>query len=1058
MVKSLLKEVYLLIKNSISRFLAIVLIVALGCGFYVGLRMSGPDMRAHEVDYLTSHAVYDLNLISTKGFDKDTIQGVRDVIPGDYQAVYTQDVDAQIAGRDESIRLTAVDRKLSSGKPLNVVEVLEGRLPEHPGECAISYRSLKGELHNIGDRITLDSQDDSQLGVAELKVVGLIRSPLYISHVYGFTQVGSGMLDTYAVVSQDAFKEDIPPALLYVKADELVGLSVLSDDYTEKLETLTSRLEMQAGDIAEVRNAGIRAKAEVKIHDAEDKLNAEEAKADKKLTDAHDTLKQGWADYRTGVADLAEGNKQVADGVAKLEEEKRSALSKLDAAEADLERKEEEIMGGLAQLPMSEDEARGALKQVETQISGLKAAIVPDQATLTALEGQRVNLAEMLATYTRLNAGLEQINAGKVELFQKREEANAQFKAAEEELSARKKQLEDAQETLESSRLKLEKGERELQAQEVDAQASIEVARKDIQKAKDEVADHANTEIYVLDILDNQSISSYWDDASRMDNISNVFPLMFYLVAGLVTLTTMTRTVAESRMAIGTHRALGFSRGYVAAQYLLYAFIASGVGLVIGVGSLFKALPYIIIKAYSFAYDIAPSWELMGLNDAFAYVGIFAGIVIVLAACMAALHSIMKETAASLMLPRAPQAGKKILMERLRLWKKLSFSQKVTFRNLFRYKKRLAMTIVGIAGCTALILTALALHDAIWGSLSKQYTSENPANVATLNIGLKDNVSQDDLAGLAALLNQDEMATHITPVHRTLVKVSKGDEVHALSLVVPQHPEDIADIENLSTVPDAAARMLEVGIVLPPKLAHILGVVPGDTIEVYSLNSVGQKSATSKQVVVSGISNRSIGIVGYTSAEVLENTLDTNYSTNALYGQCAQDEGTKDALRNMLKAEEKVQTIAFTSDDVAVFEKTLYSVDMVVGLLIVSAFILCAIVLYSLIDINICERYREIATVKVLGFTKSEIDLYIYKDTLYGVVFGIFCGLLLGAGLAVFVITSAESPLILFDHTIYLRAYLLSGLITLVFTLLIMGVLRYKVHRIQMAESLKSID
>ncbi len=1055
MYKSLLKEVFLLIKNSISRFVAIVLIVALGCGFYVGLRMSGSDMRAHEVDYLSKHNIYDVSLISTTGFDDVTIEYIKGFVPGDYQAVYTTDANAKVTGRDETIRFTAIDQNLTSSPEINSVEVVEGRLPQSPHECALSYRSLKGETHAVGDRIAISSNDD-YLQIDEFEVVGLIRSPLYLSHVFGFTKLGSGMLDAYGVVSQDAFSDDVLPALLYIKADELNGYTVLSDDYRSHLSELNGKLQAKTMDIASIRNESIRVQAAPDIQEAQDKIESEQAKANKEIHKARATLQEGWNEYQSGKSQLKDGNIALAEGVSKLEAEKKVAYLKLDQAQATLAAKERELNDAYAQLPMSLGDAATQSNQIEAQITMLKAAPVVDFTTIAMLEEQKAGLDEILAAYGRIDGARMQIRSGYEELRAQRAEVDHKFTDAESKLEERKAELSEAQNTLDASYSKLIKGESNLSSSEQKAQEAIGEAREKVRDALAEVEEHTDTQVYVIDVWDNQSIRSYWDDASRMDNISNVFPLMFYLVAGLVTLTTMTRIVEESRSAIGTHRALGFSRTYIAAQYLLYATIASGVGLLIGVGTLYKALPFIIIKAYSFAYDISPSWNLMNLNDVFAYVGILAGIVIVLAACMAALKSIMKESAASLMLPRVPQAGKKILLERMYIWKRLSFSQKVTFRNLFRYKKRLAMTVVGIAGCTALILTALGLHDAIWGSLANQYTAENPANVASVTIGLKDDTDRDQLNMIDISL-AEEGIKEIAPAYRTFIKVGKGEHSHALTLVVPQDNDDLSKIENMSdfeVVDDA----LKGGVILPPKLVQTLGVEVGDLVDIYKVNDVGHVEGEPIQVVLSAISNRSIELVGYTSQDVLQNTLKTQYKTNTLYGQIGKDGHTFDHIRQNLGNLDAVKTIAFTADDVEVFEKTLYSVDMVVVLLIGSAFVLCAIVLYSLIDINICERYREIATVKVLGFTKKEIDFYIYKDTLYGVILGILAGLLLGTGLEVFVVMSAESPLILFERNISSIAYLLSAAITLAFALIIMVTLRYKVQRIKMAESLKSID
>nr|WP_239471801.1 ABC transporter permease [Olsenella profusa] len=525
--------------------------------------------------------------------------------------------------------------------------------------------------------------------------------------------------------------------------------------------------------------------------------------------------------------------------------------------------------------------------------------------------------------------------------------------------------------------------------------------------------------------------------------------------------------VEDERVQIGTYKALGYSTARIAGKYLAYAGAAALTGAVLGVAVLTQVLPFIVSSAYGIIYAVPQQGFPLPIDPMVALTSGGLGVAVTLLATWAAVVSSLRETPAALMQPRAPRAGRRILLERVRpLWRRLSFSWKVTCRNLFRYKKRLLMTVVGISGCTALLLVGLGLHDAIWDIIDNQF---GPIAHYDTTVSLDETATAADADAVDALIGSTDGSRVLARAQ--LVNVQAGsnaaDGTISVQVVVPEDPGSFDDAVSLrervsqrplSLVADGS------GIILGEKTATKLGVAAGDTVTVFGQDAVGTATGTGCTLTVSGIAENYVGSVAYLAPAAWEtlraggvvDAEEPSFST--IYATTSPDAATRNALTDELQGTGHVSTVAFTDETVAMYREMLSAVDLIVVVLIVSAAALAFIVLYNLTNINIGERVREIATLKVLGFKRGEVGAYIFREIALLALLGDALGMVLGTWLEGFVIVTAEVDVVMFGRVIHPLSYLGAFALTLVFSALVMLAMRRRLDAIDMVESLKSVD
>lgn len=774
-------------------------------------------------------------------------------------------------------------------------------------------------------------------------------------------------------------------------------------------------------------NDGI-AKAEAGIAQAQvniDSLTATIAQLQAEL-DALDPAAEGYAEQKAALeAQKATCEQKLAEAQA--------ALPALEAQKADLEGKKTTTEVGIQQLD-------DGIAQIDAQVAG-----VPERldAAASELAAQKVAAeqgfadaqAELDAAATRLDAGRRQLADGKAQLAAGQSEYDdglAQWKAGAEELAAKRA---------------------EAQGEFADAESQL----TDAQAKVDDIAAR-DAAVYTLDLTKNIGAESFRSDAGRIDKIAQVFPLIFFLVAALVSLTTMTRMVDEDRVLIGTYKALGYSKAKISSKYLLYAAVASGIGSAIGIVVLSIFLPWFIMGAYAIIYPLPCRPVPIDVGIALASAGLGVGITV--AATWAAVSATLREKPSELMLPRAPKAGKRILLERVKpVWRRMSFSWKVTARNLFRYKRRLCMTIIGIAGCTALLLTGLGLQNAINDIIDKQFGELYHYNATVRMDADVTDAQRDAVVGRVAADSQGDRAWIFADNAVARIAGATDDDDQRVEIDVPQDENAFGRLVTMRTrLGHEPLALTDDGALITEKLATRLGVKAGDVIAVYDEDTIGNATGEPREVRIDGVIEYYIGQVVIMSPEAYKKVFGQEPAPNALYAGVSEDAKVRSALSADVLGMDGAKTLIYNDETISSYRNMLKSVDSVVVVLVVAAALLAFVVLYNLTNINIAERVREIATLKVLGFKPHEVDAYIYRETLLLALIGAVAGLVLGVYMEGFVVVTAEVDQVMFGREIHPQSFLLAFALTMVFAVAVTVAMRGKLRRINMVESLKSVD
>lgn len=1088
-MKAFNKDIVRSIRHSLGRFIALMAIVALGTGFYAGLRMTGPDMNLAADTYYDGTNLMDIRVVSTMGLTQSDVdalkqvEGVEGVMPA-----YTTDVlgilnDNQYVIRVHSLSLSAsygtqIDDSTivsSDVNYLNRLELVEGRWPEAANECVIFNDRVMSGPSDIGDVITVDptvGSVDGTLAVTEFTIVGRVHSPLYVSSTsMGTSTIGSGTVQQFMYVLPSAFDPDLPFVEAYVTVAGAKDLSAQSSEYDDLVQSVVDRIEALAPEREQARYEALQADAQTQVDEARDSYESEKKSTLADLSAAKEKLDSSAAEIETGKTELAdalstleasekqltEGEAAYNEGVTSLETERAAAEAQFEEAQAKLDTSKASVEAAQAKRP----EVAAALQQVNASLQNTALS----SAQKEELEAQAAQLQQQL---NAIDQAQSEYDAGVAELAQKRAAADAQFKEAEEKLAATRAQLDEAKTQLEQGRAdyatakeKLEAGEKEYDSGkatyeegEQEAQEAFTEAEEELDDAQQKVNDIERPEWLIMDRSKNYGVVSFESDAERIDAIAAVFPFIFFLVAALVALTTMTRMVEEERLLIGTYKALGYSRARIISKYVIYAALAAGLGSVIGIAVLSQVLPWVIMKAYAIVYYV-PQIALP-LHVGIALLAAGLGIGVTLLATVWAAAASLRATPASLMQPPAPKAGKRILLERITpVWKHLSFSWKVTFRNIFRYKRRLVMTCVGIAGCTALLLTGLGLQNSINDIIDVQYGEIVSYNVV---ISEKSDATEERLSVADEIL--DDTARLPVAVRATKVSLvaleSDGTEV-LTTVVAPADPAAFESLWKMRTRTDHAnVNLTNDGVVLSEKLAKKLDVGVGDTATFAEQDDLGNATSVHYQLPVVGIVENYIGDYAFMTQEAYESFFGKAADNLTVFAQVSTSEQEQTALSEALRATGAVDTVAYNQETIDAYKQMLQSVNMVVVVLVVAAAALAFVVLYNLTNINITERAREIATLKVLGFTSREVDAYIFREIMLLTILGALFGLGLGIVLEGFVVVTAEVNQVMFGRTIHALSFVVAFVVTLVFTVVVMLAMKPKLAHIDMVESLKS--
>lgn len=773
-----------------------------------------------------------------------------------------------------------------------------------------------------------------------------------------------------------------------------------------------------------------------------------------------ETVQAGITEFEAGEKSVQDGEAQLAAAeqqIAQSEQQLNATEEVLKEGEVQLEAARQQITDGKAQLEAS----RQQLAAAETQLNAYRQQMADGEAQLNAAR-QKITDGE-----TQLSQGRQELEQQKSVL----EQSKAQMESGEQQIAQTRQQLTEgeaqiaeARQTLADARAELEDGKAELAEKEqeladakqeyedgyAEAQPELADARQQIADGEQELKDLEKPEWYVMDREDVTSAKGFADDAERIDNIGQVFPWIFFLVAALISLTTMTRMVEEQRQQIGTLKALGYRDGAIAVKYLCYAMLATVTGAVIGVVIGEKLFPWVIMNAYGMLYLGLPEY-LTPLNWEQGLLAILTSIACTGLATLFSCWREMRAKPSELMRPEPPKNGRRVLLERVTiLWKHLSFTQKSTVRNLFRYKKRFFMTVIGIGGCMGLMLVGFGLQDSITAIAKNQFVELFTYQAAVV-VNSESKEQKDALREQAEMF--DGMGSTLEMFAQN-VELTAGDESMSAIMEVPQDP---SVVDQFFTFRDRRSKesyeFPEDGIAISEKTAKMLGVSVGDTIKVGEENKEGREVTIS--IIIENYVEHYIFMAPSLYESVWQETPDYN---QILMKYEDTSDRYEENLGQMMIEQDGVVGVTFVSDLEAEIDDMLQALNIVIVVLIVSAGLLAFVVLYNLNNINITERKRELATLKVLGFYDMEVAEYVYRENVILTILGILAGAGIGLALHQYIIHTVEVDMMMFGRTVFPRSYLFSGLLTLVFSLFVNYMMYYRLKKIDMIESLKSVE
>lgn len=1153
--KTMHKNLRQSIRKSLGRYIAIVAIIALGAGMFVGLRISQFDMVATGQKYMDEQNMFDLQLLNTYGWSQAELDQIAQTegIENAEGAVY---LDAIINGGDGEKDL--VYRFHSIPQSVNKVRLRGGRMPESPDECLADGFYADDSI--LGKQITISPNNTEKtvdsFAFKTYTVVGYISSPLYMNSERGNTSIGSGILSNYLYIPIDGFDVDY---FTQINVTLPGNYDIYTREYDDAMDHMADKLEKIITPLAEERLIQLRRDAEKEYQDGLTEyeeglkeLNENREDAISQLEDAKKQLEDGEAELEQNRKIIENGEVQIQDtkdlldqnAVTLAESKKALAESKADAyaqlASSSAELLDNyktvsaslrEVESGLSQLDgalnqiklgvmvlqMQQIQADAGVAQMDTMLSVIDTAIEatqtaieyakqsekPDEAAIAEMEkrlaqqkqtkeeytlkreqiveGQTTN-AEQLSqlqqqqeeltaqkeeldkTKVTLDDAMASIELGMKEMQNGQTQVDNQFVSAESkleageiqidsawsqlddqtlELEAGKKALEDAEKELEAGWKEYEQSRLEVNQKFSDARQKLTDAEAQLDDAREAIDKMTETSVYVMTRRSNVGYMGLESNADILAGVSRVFPVFFLMVAALVCITTMSRMVGEERTQIGVLKALGYSNGAIISKYLLYAGSAAVIGCCIGVvlGSII--FPMVLWEAYCIMLYITPNILLSfdwGLSA--AVVAIYTAVMLL--ASWYSCRRVLKEVPAELMRPKAPTSGKKILMEYCWFWKKLRFLNKVMFRNIFRYRQRLLMMILGIGGCTALLVTGFGIRDSVANIADYQF--EEVANY-DMAVYFADGRSEKQQEQFRQNLRGSADSVHF--LHQSSVEVDYDGQSRDIYMI--SSDEELQSYIDLHRG-DKSLYMPENGeLLLSSGVADIIGVKAGDHV------TLRDPDMRELKLTVSEIYDNHVENYGIVSPETIRTQWDEEPELQMAYVNVPESLDIH-KVGSKIAGLEDVMNVSISQDIQDSVGTMMDALDLVVVMIVSCAGLLAVIVLYNLINININERIREIATIKVLGFKSLETAAYVFKENLLLSAFGAVAGLAAGRLLLNFVMSQIKVDMVWFEPRVAVMSYVGAVILTMLAACMVDLVFYFKLEKINMAESLKSME
>lgn len=1079
------------IKHTWERYIAIMAIITLGVGFFSGLKVTRAAMVKNLDDYLNEYQMYDYQLISTLGLTGDDEQffDMQNGITA--QGAVSVDFITDIGEADNQVVLKAH----SITDSVNILNVLEGRMPQSGKECVLDARFFSGDI--IGTKISPSAENDEDtlegFAYKEYTVVGLVDSPIYLNYDRGTTKLANGSIHAFVYIPKDGFSLDYFTEINIRLESE--G-EVYSAEYKNAIERNEIQIKEDLETRAKLRYLEIVTDANEALADAQKEYDdgyseylSQKADANKELDDAWDKLldanntiienEKELNDAQTKIADAQKeyqkGLKSYEDGLSEFVSQSSEINLTLSSKQQQIDTNRKTVESAINEIEKSGviskyAQIKEAIFQLEYAISLIKDTSSVeyidtkeqlDQVKAAALE---IEATGVITQYATLQDSLFELDEGQKKLDIAKEEAKLQLSVAEDEINEAKAKLDsalkeiednkqiiiDGLDALEEGKIEYKKGLKEYkdakkEADEGFAEAEEELndARIQIADAKAEIEDIPEPNTFALNRNYNIGYINFDNDSSIVDGIAEVLPIFFFLVAALVCTTTMTRMVDEQRTQIGTLKALGYSNGTITGKYIAYSGSAAMFGCVIGYILGTKFFPMAIWEAYSMLYKFSSIEYLFDIE--LAIISLIVSLLCSAGVTYISCKSELVQMPASLIRPKAPKAGKRIMLERIPfVWNKVSFLHKVSIRNILRYKRRLFMTVAGIAGCTALIVGALGIRDSIRNVADNQFDS---IMVFDYDISFSENQSKEDRDNFIKLYEDD--LSECVFICTEEIEATRGDVLKKATVVA-------TDDSNINKVISLHLNEVEVAypsfgaVSISNSLAREFKVQPGDTI---SINIGPTETAVAYvEAVFENYVGNYILMTGRTYSEL--------FGQEPEYKNAYASTQNKDiyAVSALLLNEDSITSVRVNNDTRIMVNNMMMSLDAIIWLVIACAGALSFVVIYNLNNINITERNREIATLKVLGFYQNEVGAYVFRETITLTFIGAILGMGLGKLLHMFVMGEITVEMVYFKEQIFPVSYFIAFVFTFAITFIVNWMLRRKIDVINMAESLKSVE
>lgn len=1083
-LSSIRKSTFREIGGSFGRFAAILAIVALGVGLFAGLKVTRTAMVRTTEQYFVQNSFYDYRLLSTMGFEQEDVDFLKNN-EGVQAAEGALSFDILYQNEEGN---EGVIKAHSLTENVNRIGLVEGRMPENPGECLVDANLF--DSSSIGRVLRLSEgnteEDLEHFTYREYTIVGIIQSPLYIQFERGNTSLGTGKISGFMYLLPEGFTEEYFTEI-YVKFTE--NFPLYSQEYDNFMDKKEAQWEELTKEAAVGRYERILGEAKEELDEAKTELEEKRLDGEKELADARaelvsakEELEEGAVAIADAKAELAAAKRTIQDNEAELATAKQTIADK----EAELANAEKEVLDGWAEWngrkneiadakaelesaeielnakkeELAKQEAAflaGAAAMTEQEAAAFKAAIEQGKLTIAAYEqelaGGKGQVAQgetaLNAAYMELADAENQVTEGHAAL----EQARAELSEGEAKLADARKELAEGEKTLKEKEAEYQDGVQEYEEGlsdykegEEEFNSKIAEGEEKIADAKKEIDEIEKPDTYVLGRNTNVGYVCFENDSAIVEGIADIFPVFFFLVAALVCITTMNRMVEEQRTQIGVLKALGYGEGLIMFKYMFYAGLAAFSGALIGFMGGTILFPRVIWTVYGMMYRVDTlvyvfDWKL-------ALISLAVALACSMGTTWLSCRMELSQVAAQLMRPKAPKAGKRVFLEYLPfIWKRLGFLRKVSVRNIVRYKKRLFMMVMGISGCTALLVTGFGIKDSIANVAAQQFEEIQVYDIAaTFSVPvdeaaeaeLKEAVGADITEYLLAMETSQDIETDNGQKSVNLVVLETGEESGSFLKLHTEGGEDIA-------YPAAGEA------VITDKIAAQLGIAVGDSL---TLRDENMRTMTMKVV---GINQNFIYNYVYINGETYEQQTGQVPEYQTIYINGAENADVHGLSARLMKLD-NVASVSVNQDIMDRISSMMESLNLIVVVVIVCAAGLAFIVLYNLTNINITERIREIATIKVLGFYKKETAHYVFRENLVLTFMGAIVGLPLGKWLHFFVMNQINLDMIAFDIHILPVSYIYSVALTFVFAMLINLFMGGKLEKISMTESLKSVD